>query len=109
MNSTKTNKKKPTIPCSDCHLIVFDKLNSTLFDIAKNIRYKVFVEEQGFDMNNEFDGKDSDATHGLLFHHEQPVAVYRLRNTEQSIKLERMAVIRKHRQHGIGKCLMQNS
>jgi hypothetical protein len=50
MKTPKMNKKKPTIPCSDCHLIVFDKLNSTLFDIAKNIRYKVFVEEQGFDV-----------------------------------------------------------
>lgn len=106
MKTTKMNKKKPTTPCSDCHLIVFDKLNSTLFDTAKTIRYKVFVEEQGFDVNDEFDGKDADATHGLLFHHDQPVAVCRLRKTEQGIKLERMAVIRKHRQYGIGKCLM---
>ncbi|MGM0650647.1 MAG: GNAT family N-acetyltransferase [Bacteroidota bacterium] len=101
------NKKKPTIPCSECHLIVFDKLNSTLFDTAKNIRFKVFVEEQGFDVNDEFDGKDADATHGLLFYQDNPVAVCRLRTTEHGIKLERMAVVKKYRQQSIGKCLMQ--
>ncbi|MFW5805169.1 MAG: GNAT family N-acetyltransferase [Bacteroidales bacterium] len=101
------NKKKPTIHCSDCHFIAFDIHNGKMFDIAKNIRYNVFVEEQRFDVKDEFDGKDAGAKHALLFHHDNPVAVCRLRATEDGVKLERMAVVKKHRQSGAGKCLIQ--
>lgn len=68
------------------------------------IRHEVFVVEQQVPQEEEWDGRDADATHYLGLLHSQPVATGRLLKTGQ---IGRMAVSKAHRGRGIGQQLLQ--
>ncbi len=79
-------------------------------DAIKQIRTKVFQEEQGVAAELEFDGLDDDATHFLAYLDNQPVATARIREIgETTVKIERLAVLPAARKQGIGKRLMEQA
>jgi len=71
------------------------------------IRYLVFQIEQGVDPTLEFDGKDDECEHMLIYQDEKAVGTVRLRSLDaDTIKIERFAVLREFRGMGIGQALM---
>ena len=76
----------------------------------KAIRTKVFQEEQGITPELEFDGLDHTATHLLAYVDGKPVGTARIRSIdENTIKIERLAVLPEARSKGIGKQLTQKA
>ena len=73
----------------------------------QNIRIQVFQQEQGVSAELEFDGLDATATHLLAYFNGQPVGTARIRNLAAgTAKIERLAVLPKARNQGIGRELM---
>lgn len=75
---------------------------------ARNIREKVFVQEQQVPISDEWDEHDDTATHFVVFNsdkRENPIACARLLNDGQ---IGRVAVLKHHRQKGIGEALMRH-
>ena len=75
--------------------------------IAKDIRLTVFVDEQGFE--DEFDEIDDIAWHIEVWDQDQPVAVGRMFESEESgiYTIGRIAVFKEFRQNHIGKAVME--
>jgi predicted GNAT family N-acyltransferase len=74
---------------------------------AKDIRVRVFVDEQGFE--DEFDDIDDRAWHIEGWDQQRPVAVGRMFESDQPgvYTIGRIAVIREWRQKNIGKAVME--
>lgn len=74
------------------------------------IRRQVFQEEQGVAPELEFDGKDESAQHLLAYWENQPVGTLRIRALdEETVKIERLAVLPHARRKGIGQRLTQTA
>lgn len=74
----------------------------------KAIRVKVFQEEQGVSEELEFDGLDKSSIQLLAYLDNKPVGTTRIRKIdEQTVKIERLAVLPEARGNGIGKKLME--
>jgi predicted GNAT family N-acyltransferase len=71
--------------------------------LAKPIRTSVFIEEQHVPEREEWDDEDSTALHILVFRDGEAVATARL---TQKGKIGRMAVLKVHRQQGIGSMML---
>jgi predicted GNAT family N-acyltransferase len=75
--------------------------------VIKNIRTKVFQEEQGVAAELEFDGLDETAIHLLAYLNEEAVGTARIREINaNTVKIERLAVLSVARKQGIGRELM---
>ncbi|OMD80927.1 MULTISPECIES: GNAT family N-acetyltransferase [Paenibacillus] len=75
-------------------------------EAAFSIRKKVFVEEQGVPLNDEFDEFDTlngECEHVLAYYDGQPVATGRIRVLDGIGKLERICILEPYRKFGIGK------
>ncbi|KAL2620005.1 hypothetical protein R1flu_000210 [Riccia fluitans] len=92
----------------------------SLFELCKQIRLDVFVEEQGVDKDSELDDIDAYAQHFLITWKDNareesvPVATMRIfpyDSPEQSgklvLKLGRIAVIQSFRKHGLGRKMLE--
>jgi len=79
-----------------------------LFKEAMKIRFKVFVEEQNVDKNLEYDGLDFEAIHFIIIVDDKPIATARYRETEEGIKIERMAVLKEYRNSAYGHLLLRH-
>lgn len=77
-------------------------------DIAKcyNVRKKVFIEEQGFSPDTEFDDIDNLAYHLLLCEGEKAVATARLFHDGHSYHCGRICVLKEYRGKNIGLMVM---
>lgn len=75
---------------------------------AYQVREIVFMIEQQVPKNLEMDEHDETATHFVVYDDFEPVAAARIRTyTDNTIaKVERVAVLKKHRGTGVGKSLM---
>ncbi|MFB6200855.1 MAG: GNAT family N-acetyltransferase [Halorhabdus sp.] len=74
---------------------------------AFEVRFAVFVEEQGVDPDIEVDDHEDEATHFVAYHDGDPVGAARLREPEDGVgKVERLAVRQSHRGEGLGRRLM---
>ena len=73
---------------------------------AFEIRRDVFMDEQGVTASEEFDGKDEQAVHYVVYVGEYPVGTARLREPEDVAKVERVAVRKAYRGQGIGEAMM---
>jgi predicted GNAT family N-acyltransferase len=73
------------------------------------IRKEVFVSEQSVPSSIEQDGKDEISSHLLLKKENVSIGTLRIRDTEEGVKLERIAVIKKYRGQGIGKHLVTHA
>ncbi|MEM6614802.1 MAG: GNAT family N-acetyltransferase [Cyanobacteria bacterium P01_C01_bin.72] len=76
----------------------------------KDIRTRVFQEEQGVSADLEFDGWDESTIHFLAYAGNKAVGTARIREINAATsKIERLAVLREYRQQGIGTKLMQSA
>ncbi len=79
-------------------------------ETIKNIRVCVFQEEQGVDPALEFDGYDDDCVHFLAYLDDQAVGTTRIRYIEEdTVKIERLAVLSPARGQGVGTALMKEA
>ena len=69
------------------------------------LRRKVFIEEQSVPEEDEWDGLDDSSTHVLCELDGEPVATGRIRFVNGEARLERIAVLARHRGKGIGKAV----
>jgi predicted GNAT family N-acyltransferase/predicted nucleotidyltransferase len=79
-------------------------------DAAREIRRRVFVEEQGVDRREEWDAHDeagAETLHFVAWRGDRALGCARLRALGGAAKIERVAVLREHRDHGLGRSLMQ--
>lgn len=71
------------------------------------IRLNVFVEGQAVPLHEEVDGKDASSDHYLLWFHEIPVGVARVRYVDDYAKIERVAILSDYQGQGLGRDIMQ--
>lgn len=77
-------------------------------EVIKQIRTEVFQHEQGVSAELEFDGLDEAATHLLAYQTDQAVGTARIREIDtDTVKIERLAVLKNFRRQGIARKLMQ--
>ncbi len=69
-----------------------------------HIRFKVFVEEQGVDPKLEIDGLDPECLHAVAFAGDQAIGTGRLLPDG---RIGRMAVLKEHRAHGVGRQILE--
>jgi len=86
---------------------VIEALNDSERRAAFAIRRKVFVDEQRVEESEEWDDYDSTAPHLLALANGFPAGTARYRETDKGIKIERMAVLRKFRNQGVGSEIMR--
>lgn len=92
----------PQAPCSIP--VTVDIVDWSLYrEQLLAIRFEVFVHEQGVPPDEERDDQDHLCVHALARLGEQPVGTGRLLLTG---KIGRMAVLARHRHHGIGGLLL---
>ena len=73
------------------------------------IRREVFCVEQGVSEELEIDGKDAECRHFLLRLDGQAVGTARVRPLEPGVaKIERVAILARHRGGGLGSALMRH-
>lgn len=78
--------------------------------VAFHIRRKVFVEEQGVPLEDEFDDfdtPDGQCEHILVYYNEQPVGTGRIRVVDGLGKLERICILKPYRKFGLGKIIIK--
>ena len=85
---------------------IFDYKNAQ-FEDCRKIREIVFINGQNVPCERDADGLDSDATHILVTHNGITCATARIRQVENVIKIERVAILENFRKYGIGTLLMQ--
>ena len=74
---------------------------------AYSIRKRVFIEEQGVPEEMELDEFDLDARHALAYADSECIGTARLVTLPGNLgRIGRMAVLPKHRGHGVGKQLL---
>jgi predicted GNAT family N-acyltransferase len=79
-------------------------------EAARDLRVRVFVDEQGVDASEELDDLDDVATQLVAVDESGVIATCRLREVEPGVwKLERMAVERRLRGLGVGARLLEGS
>lgn len=80
------------------------------FPAIAAIRKTVFQEEQGVDTALEFDGKDDICEHLIAYLDGQAVGTARIRYLDnQTVKIERLAVLSPARGRGIGQKIMEQT
>jgi predicted GNAT family N-acyltransferase len=74
---------------------------------AFEVRRRVFVEEQGVDEDEEYDGRDSESLHVIAEDGERVIGTARVQFlTDDLAKIERMAILEPFRRKGIGRQIM---
>ncbi len=76
---------------------------------AWELRRKIFIEEQGVPEQIEMDTDDAIAFHVLALDGETPVGCGRMVPHGDAVKIGRMAVLREHRDEGIGREILSVS
>lgn len=84
----------------------FSGEKNELLKIALSIRNEVFVKEQGVPPSIEYDNYDITSNHFLIMIEGYFAATSRWRKTENGIKLERFAVLKKFRGEKLGLTLL---
>ena len=77
---------------------------------AQEVRKKVFQEEQGIDTVLDFDGKDNEADHVIVYKNNEPIGAARVRLLDENkelAKIERVSVLKEHRKSGTGSQIME--
>jgi len=80
--------------------------NKEEFNQVMRIREIVFVKGQDVPMNREIDGLDESSKHAVVFYKNKPIGCARIRFVGKKAKLERIALLKKYRNKGFGKIIM---
>jgi predicted GNAT family N-acyltransferase len=94
---------------ADCRLTVTVRKARDAAEVqaARELRIRVFCDEQGVDPALEVDGQDDEATQVIALDESGLIATCRLRYPETGVcKLERMVVDARQRRLGVGAKLM---
>ena len=75
----------------------------------KNIREKVFIQEQKVTPQLEWDGMDEKAIHFLVFNDKAAIGCARAIVIKDHMQLGRMAVLKEYRCQGIGSALIEKA
>ena len=75
----------------------------------KNIREKVFIQEQKVTPQLEWDGMDENAMHFLVFKDKEAIGCARAVVIKNYMQLGRMAVLKEYRGQGIGSALLEKA
>ena len=75
----------------------------------KNIREKVFIQEQRVTPELEWDGMDEKAIHFLVFKDEEAIGCARAIVIKSQMQLGRMAVLKEYRGQGVGSTLIEKA
>jgi predicted GNAT family N-acyltransferase len=75
----------------------------------KNIREKVFIQEQKVTHQLEWDGMDEKAIHFLVFNDKAAIGCARAIVIKDHMQLGRMAVLKEYRGQGIGSALIEKA
>lgn len=75
----------------------------------KNIREKVFIQEQKVTPELEWDGMDEKAIHFLVFKDEEAIGCARAIVIKSQMQLGRMAVLKEYRGQGVGSTLIEKA
>ncbi|CAK7052568.1 MAG: hypothetical protein DELT_03011 [Desulfovibrio sp.] len=78
-----------------------------LSDDVRTIRENVFVREQGFPPEEEFDVFDDQAMHVVIYDGEKPVGTGRVYHDGKTFRIGRVCVLREERGQGIGDLVMR--
>lgn len=76
---------------------------------AFDIREEVYINEQQIDRADEFDEFDAISDHFLAYIDDNPAGTCRYRSTENGLKLERFATLKKFRGKGVASALMKTT
>ncbi|MGM7680930.1 GNAT family N-acetyltransferase [Cytobacillus sp. Hm23] len=76
------------------------------YNDALLVRRQVFIEEQQVSEEEEIDNLENEATHFVLYDHNQPIGAGRIRQLENTGKVERICVLSTSRKKGSGKMIM---
>lgn len=74
---------------------------------ARQVRETVFVEEQGFDPDIEFDEFDQTAWHLVALDDQMPIATGRVYLDDGKFKIGRICVLEPYRGFGVGSAVVQ--
>ncbi len=80
--------------------------NETEFAAVFEIRRRVFVEEQGFALVDEYDGEDERSIHIMALAGKKPVGAARLIPTQGVATVGRVAVLPEWREQALGRKIM---
>jgi len=81
--------------------------SETELEGALEVRRRVFIEEQGVDEDEEYDGRDSESLHVVVKDGDRVIGTARVQFLATSAaKIERMAILKPFRQKGIGSRIM---
>ena len=75
----------------------------------KNIREKVYIQEQKVTPQLEWDGMDEKAIHFLVFNDKAAIGCARAIVIKDHMQLGRMAVLKEYRGQGIGSALLEKA
>ena len=91
-------------------MVSFDRAkDGDKFDIAKQIRQKVFVEEQNVPAEIEIDSFDDEARHYLMLVGDKAVGTARMFLVDpNTVRIGRLAILENYRKKGLGFELMQH-
>jgi ElaA protein len=78
-------------------------------EVCRDLRRKVFIEEQKVPEAEEWDGLDGEARHLLAFAGANVAGTARVRRLGQIGKIERVCVLAEARGTGLGRALMQTA
>ena len=80
--------------------------NKEFFQKAFKIRKEVFIGELNIDPALEYEHEEESAHYLFFDEKENPIATARYRETTEGYKIERVAVIKSHRDKGLGKTIL---
>lgn len=76
-------------------------------DICRALRRTVFIEEQNVPEAEEWDGRDHEAVHLVVWQDDQPMGTARILITEETGKIGRVCVLSQARGTGLGAALIR--
>lgn len=85
----------------DIQIVNFEKEDEKRI---RAIRDEVFIKEQGFTYEIEYDGKDESAIHALLFCDNKTVGTGRMLSDG---RIGRVAILKEYRKKGLGKKIVE--
>lgn len=90
-------------------MIVFVKSIQKTSDFTKihDIRIRIFNKELGLSKKDIFDNDDKNLEQFLIMKDDVPVGTFRLREINDSHKIERMGILSEYRSQGFGKFALE--